>query len=167
MRSKLRWKDPLTDFELLIIAVFVLLIFAVPGYEPEPWHKTGSAKDACLNNLRLIESAKRKWAFANQKSRGDTPTIHDLTPYLTNQYGELPWCPNDPTETFATSYAPGTIGARAICGMSRDHVLPSLDWPYRFLTGDILHYAGDTFVAICIGLGAVLIIRCVRTVIQR
>ena len=49
--------------------------------------------NACINNLRLIDSAKQQWALENRKQATDTPTMDDLRPYIgRGPNGELPGC---------------------------------------------------------------------------
>jgi hypothetical protein len=50
-----------------------------PGNEN---HITNQITNICLNNLRLIEEAKQKWASENHKQNGDIPTMEDLRPYF-------------------------------------------------------------------------------------
>ncbi len=38
--------------------------------------------NACIANLRQIDTAKKLWAQASKKAIGDTPTFRDLKPYL-------------------------------------------------------------------------------------
>ena len=45
----------------------------------------------CINNLRLIESAKQQWALENKKSTTDTPTQDEIVVLLRNQ--QFPVCP--------------------------------------------------------------------------
>jgi len=50
------------------------------------------------------------------KQTSDTPAGTDIQPYMgRGSAGELPVCPNDSAQTFATSYAPGTIGVKPTC----------------------------------------------------
>ena len=48
-------------------------------------------KNACINNLRMIDGAKQQWALDNKKSDNDTPTPEDLKPFLPNK--QFPVCP--------------------------------------------------------------------------
>ena len=42
--------------------------------------KKDSGKNACMANLRQIESAVEQWAMDNGKKDGDTCTMEDLVP---------------------------------------------------------------------------------------
>ena len=50
-----------------------------------------SMQNACINNLRQIDTAKNQWALEHNKQATDTPTESDLTPYLKNH--QFPQCP--------------------------------------------------------------------------
>src|ERR1700733_12318118 len=59
--------------------------------------------NACVNNLRLIDSAKQQWALENKKQSTDTPTMDDLRPYLVRApNAELPACPEGGVYTIGT-----------------------------------------------------------------
>jgi RNA polymerase sigma factor (sigma-70 family) len=75
-------------------------------------------RNACINNLRLIDSAKQQWALENRKQNTDTPAMDDLRPYIgrgTN--GELPSCPDGGIYTVKSVAEPPTC---SVAG----HVLP-------------------------------------------
>ncbi len=74
--------------------------------------------NACINNLRLIDSAKQQWALEQRKTGADTPTWDDLRPYIgRGPQGELPACPSGGTYTI------GTVAEKPICSVA-GHVLP-------------------------------------------
>jgi hypothetical protein len=82
--------------------------------------------NACISNLRNIDGAKQQWALEQRKQDADTPLGSDLQPYLGRTAGgELPACPADMAQTFATSYSPQSVGSRPVCLIiSATHVLP-------------------------------------------
>jgi len=74
--------------------------------------------NACINNLRLIDSAKQQWALEFRKQATDTPTMDDLKPYLgRGANGEMPTCPN------AGAYTVGAVNEKPTCSVA-GHVLP-------------------------------------------
>jgi membrane protein involved in colicin uptake len=74
--------------------------------------------DACVNNLRLIDSAKQQWALEYKKLATDTPALEDLRPYIgRGPNGEMPTCPDGGTYTI------GTVGEKPTCSNAA-HVLP-------------------------------------------
>ena len=90
-------------------------------------------KDACINNLRLINGAKRQWAKETKQATNATPSLSDLIPYLKNEVS----CPSsrDASVTFNSSYTVGDLFGKPTCKiLPATHVLPpetSNDPPYR------------------------------------
>ena len=41
-----------------------------------------SRKNACINNMRMIDSAKEQWALANRRASGDEPVIDQVNEYI-------------------------------------------------------------------------------------
>jgi hypothetical protein len=74
--------------------------------------------NACVNNLRLLDSAKQQWALEYKKQTTDTPGVEDLRPYLgRGPNGEMPTCPDGGTYTY------GAVGEKPTCS-NPAHVLP-------------------------------------------
>jgi cell division protein FtsB len=96
----------------------VTAMAAAKRAQPPPMDPAIVAQNACVNNLRLIDSAKQQWALEHQKQAADTPAWSDLQPYIgrgTN--GELPACPSGGT------YVIGAVGEKPQCNVAT-HVLP-------------------------------------------
>jgi prepilin-type N-terminal cleavage/methylation domain-containing protein len=113
-----------TLIEIMIVVAIIGLLaaMAVPNL-------MNSAKTArqniCITNLRYIDSAKQQWALENRKQDTDTPTGADIQPYLGRGFGELPSCPADSAQTFATSYAPQNVASKPLCLIvPTTHLLP-------------------------------------------
>jgi predicted nuclease with TOPRIM domain len=70
-------------------------------------------RDACISNLRLINTAKQQWAAQNNKTADAVPTMADLTPYLNNV---TPICPMGGT------YSPNALNMAPTCS-APGHVL--------------------------------------------
>jgi len=96
MTRKTSKPDGFTVTEILIAVVLIVSIVAtviVLG----PIRLRASSTQACISNLRLIDSAKHAWALEQRKRNTDTPAISDIQPYVGRGVGhELPLCPNDP-----------------------------------------------------------------------
>jgi hypothetical protein len=97
-----------------IVPAFVaglVAAIAVPNFV----HARATAqKNACINNLRLIDSAKQQWALDQHKQSTDTPTKNDLLPYLG---GKFPVCPDGGVYTI------GPVGQKPTCSTD-GHELP-------------------------------------------
>jgi RNA polymerase sigma factor (sigma-70 family) len=75
-------------------------------------------RNACINNLRMIDSAKQQWALEFHKTANDTPTMDDIKPYLgRGPEGEIPVCPDGGV------YIIGKVGEKPTCSIP-GHVLP-------------------------------------------
>jgi hypothetical protein len=76
-----------------------------------------SSANACLNNLRRIQSLKERWARENRKSAGDTPTETDLFP--SGGRDAMPLCPAGGV------YVIGPVGEQPSCSIGPPaHALP-------------------------------------------
>ena len=97
----------------ILPAAFVsgtLAAIAVPNFVKA---REVSQRNACINNLRQIEAAKREWALEYNKANGDLPTKQDLLPYI----GQWPVCPSGGT------YSINPIGNPPTCSIP-GHKLP-------------------------------------------
>jgi hypothetical protein len=88
--------------------------------------RTTSQQNACINNLRLIDSSKQQWALEHNGSNSSTPGDSDIQPYVGRTTGgELPYCPADPSQGFDTSYSIQNVGTKPTCLISPStHSLP-------------------------------------------
>jgi hypothetical protein len=73
-------------------------------------------RDECINNLRLIDSAKQQWALEHNKGGKDTPTMEDLKPFLGPSAPALS-CPDGGVYTI------GMVGEKPTCSFP-GHILP-------------------------------------------
>jgi hypothetical protein len=95
-----------------------------------------SFQSMCINNLRLIDSAKKQWGLEQGKKGTDIPTVTELWGNMWRGGGsrdgypefdeaKLPCCPADPAQSFRTSYEIRSVEKPPICLIdSKNHVLP-------------------------------------------
>lgn len=94
------------------------------------------AKNACINNLRLIDSRKLMWAMEFRKKATDIPTEKDFWDEFYEgpipkamDYADMPCCPDDPAQSFKTSYQLRSVRELPVCLIDpKNHVLPPRPW---------------------------------------
>jgi hypothetical protein len=109
---------------LIVVGIlFLLSALVIPNYVAN--RPLRAPKNACINNLRIIDAAKGQWATEQHKVITDTPTGSDIQPYMCGPSGEMPVCPNDPKNSFDTSYSPNNVGTKPVCRiLPTNHILP-------------------------------------------
>ena len=125
MKMKTAKKSGFTLVEIMIVVAIIGLLaaIAIPNFVRA---RTTSQANACISNLRTIDSAKSSWALENHKQSSDTPADADLQPYMgRGSAGELPTCPIDTAQTFDTSYTANNVSTKPVCIiMPSTHSLP-------------------------------------------
>jgi len=99
-----RPKPPASAIRAGAVCAFAWLVFLAGCHDG----KDEALARECINNLKLIESAKMFWALENQKSASDLPADADLFGPA-KEVKEKPKCPKDGVYTL------GTVGQKASC----------------------------------------------------
>jgi hypothetical protein len=98
----------------LIPIMLLLSAIAVPNFIRA---RDTAMRNACINNLRLIDAAKQQWALETRKDASATPTQNDIAPYLLGRNGQMPTCPKGGTYTIEP------VGEQPTCSVP-EHELP-------------------------------------------
>ena len=97
------------NLALSIILIPIYLAIAIPAFVKA---RDNSEKFSCINNLRMIDSAKEQWAMANNKNETAEPTWNDLVG--ANGYLKVsPVCRKQGTYTI------GKINERPTCSVPK------------------------------------------------
>ena len=106
----------LVEIMIVVAIIGLLAAIAIPSFVKA---RSTSQKNACINNLRQIDSAKEQWALAERKVSGDTVLTSGSN--SVNEYikGETPSCPAGGDYTY------GVVSSNPVCslGTSQDHEL--------------------------------------------
>ena len=108
----------LIEVMIVVLVVGLLATLAIPGFRKARVH---SLTTACLNNLRLIASAKEQWGFLGHGG-DEEPAMEELHDWLKGH----PHCP-----ITGTDYIIGTIDTPPACPNRETyptHVLIYDDW---------------------------------------
>jgi len=104
-----------TLIEIMIVVAIIGLLaaIAVPGFVHA---RTTSQANACINNLRQIDSAKQNWALENKAGFNAVPGDDNIQVYLgRGGNGALPFCPASTTNSFDSSYSINSLQLPPTC----------------------------------------------------
>lgn len=92
----------LVEIMIVVAIIGLLAAIAVPNFVRA---RETAKKNAIINNLRVLESAKQQWALEKKKASADVPVSTDLTPYLKGN--------NMPTAVAGETYNINAVNAEA------------------------------------------------------
>jgi competence protein ComGC len=99
---------------LSVILIPLMAAIALPNFVKA---RQTAQRNFCVNNLRMIESAKQSWALEKQKTLQEAPTVEELKPYLGKDFSVLK-CPAGGT------YSINQVGESPSCSIPT-HRLPA------------------------------------------
>jgi prepilin-type N-terminal cleavage/methylation domain-containing protein len=113
-----------TLVEIMIVVAIIGLLVAI--MIPNVLHARSVAQQKlCIDNLRMIDAAKQQWALETGAMATAVPAASSIQPYLGRGTGELPLCPLDSAQSFATSYNLNNCQTSPTCQVDpATHVLP-------------------------------------------
>src|SRR5581483_8784845 len=68
----------LVEIMIVVAIIGLLAAIAIPNFIKA---RTTSQKNACINNLRVIDGAKQQWALEKNKSATAAPGSASIAPY--------------------------------------------------------------------------------------
>ena len=99
----------LVEIMIVVAIIGLLAAIAIPSFVKA---RSTSQKNACINNLRQIDSAKEQWALAEKKVSGAdvvTTGTNGVNEYIK---GDTPTCPAGGTYTY------GVISSNPVCSLA-------------------------------------------------
>ena len=109
----------LVELMIVVAVIGLLAAIAIPSIVRA---RTYSQANACINNLKQIDSAAQEWALDNHQAADATVSFTNIKPYLKG--GLI--CPSAGTgASFADSYTLTTVSNKPACNIVPEtHVLP-------------------------------------------
>jgi prepilin-type N-terminal cleavage/methylation domain-containing protein len=112
----------LVEIMIVVAIIGLLAAIAVPNLVRS---RTTSQTNVCIDNLRMLDASKQQWALEHGAVASTVPQATDIQPYLGRGNGELPICPVDPQQSFATSYVLQNCQSVPVCQiLPTTHLLP-------------------------------------------
>jgi len=103
-----------------IAVIGLLAAIAIPNFVRA---RETAQRNACINNLRMMEGAKQQWALENKKETTDTPTRSEIMVYFPNR--PFPVCPAGGTYTI------NAVGEEPTCTVPNHRLSQSAAYPNR------------------------------------
>ena len=112
----------LVEIMIVVAIIGLLAAIAIPNFVRA---RTTAQQNACINNLRQIDSAKQQWALETRQATTATPVQSDIDPYL-GRSGNASniVCPAGGTNlTFSGTYVINNLTNAPTCSILTTHRL--------------------------------------------
>ena len=86
----------LVEIMIVVAIIGLLAAIAIPSFVKA---RNTSQQNACINNLRQIDSGKEQWAMAASRADGDTGITVSINEYIKG--ATTPRCPSSGSYTYA------------------------------------------------------------------
>ena len=95
----------LVEIMIVVLIIGLLAAIAIPNFIKA---RTTTQKNACIDNLRVIEGAKEQWAMEEKKGASDTPDQAAIEVYMK----AYPTCPA------GGAYTIGDMSTPPVCSLA-------------------------------------------------
>jgi len=103
----------LVEIMIVVAIIGLILAMALPNMIKA---RQITQTNCCMNNLRIIDDAKSRWALGFGHGTGDAVASSDVQPYLGHGISSVfPICPLGPG-----SYTIGSVGTNPLCSYAVD-----------------------------------------------
>jgi prepilin-type N-terminal cleavage/methylation domain-containing protein len=99
----------LVEIMIVVAIIGLLAAIAIPSFVKA---RATSQQNACINNLRQIDSAKEQWALAEKQVNGATVITGEANDYIKGD--TTPTCPAGGTYTY------NIVGTNPACSLSTE-----------------------------------------------
>ena len=108
----------LVEIMIVVAIIGLLAAIAIPNFVKA---RNTSQANACINNMRQVDSGIQQWALENGKSDSAKAVSTDVAGYVKGGY---PKCPAKGTYTIAATVATIPAVACSLSGAPTPHKLP-------------------------------------------
>ncbi len=98
----------LVEIMIVVAIIGLLAAIAIPNFVHA---RNTSVTNACINNLRIIGSAKQQWGLETGQPATVTPTIANLVSYVGTTQTNWPYCPIGAN----SAYIIGALNINPVC----------------------------------------------------
>ena len=109
----------LVEIMIVVAIIGLLAAIAIPNFVKA---RNTSQKNACINNLRQIDSATQQWALETGQSDTSAALTHETSIYAYIKGSVVPKCPASGTYALAATVATAT--GPTCTKSAAGHVLP-------------------------------------------
>ena len=109
----------LVEIMIVVAIIGLLAAIAIPNFVKA---RNTSQANACINNMRQIDSAIQQWALEKGKKDTDAPVSAEVAAYIKGN--AMPHCPAGGAYTLAATVATVPSVTCPNAGLTPAHVLP-------------------------------------------